>query len=328
MNRWTNFYKQQLLDKIGEEEIFKKYLGRDPLSNVPVTNPLRVDRSPGCNFTRSQQTGRLYFNDYAMERSYDCFAVVMEKYGVSFWSAIRIIEKDFHFDIFSKSKKQTPPEEAKRVRNQVLTYEAKEFSEDELKYWAKYGITKQHLIEYNIISLSKVFINGKLRWESTGDTPIYALDYGLGAVKCYRPTASKQDGKWLSTTTREDVAFYYRIPFMGDLCIITKSFKDALVLNLLGYTSVAPNSESVSLLTPKVRALQQTYDNIVIFYDNDEAGIRGAEKRREELGCTSVVIPKKYEVKDISDFYEVYGEEKTKEFLAKTFKKYLKDDIS
>jgi hypothetical protein len=316
--KWSTFYKQYLIDKIGEEEIFKRYLERDPRARRNCTNPLRNDKHPGCNFTRSEKTGRIYFNDYAMEKSYDCFAVVMEKYGLTFWQAIRLIEKDFKVTLFSPTIKK---EESKNKVDKIPTkkssigFEIQDYTQADLDYWAKYCVTQEDLIKYEIFSAKKVYINGTLRWEYSTDNPIYCVEFGYGAIKCYRPLEKSRTNRWLSSTKKEDTAFYYGLPFVGDEVIITKSFKDALVLNVLGYPAVAPSSETISIDTPKFRALKMTYDHVVLLYDNDEVGIRSADKRSKELDIPYVYIPLEYGVKDISDFIEKYGKEETIKLL-------------
>lgn len=324
MREWSNFYKTQVLLKIGEENIFKKYFPetfKDIKLGKKYTNPLRRDEHPGCSFTKSKDTGRIYFNDYAIDKSYDCFSMIMEKYGISFWQALRLVEKDFRFNFFESNKvepvKKEEQESGEESKKKIIQYVAQPFTEEDLKYWAQYGITEKDLLQYNILSLKNVYVNGKLRWTYTPDNPIFGYEFGPGVIKCYRPRADKRDGRWLSSATRHYLAFYYTIPFIGDLCIITKSFKDALLLNVLGYNAIAPNSESISLNLPQIRALKATYNNLLIFYDNDEVGLQSAKKRSEEVGCKYIYIPEECEAKDITDFYVKYGKEETINLLNK-----------
>jgi hypothetical protein len=324
MNEWLSFYKKHLIEKIGERNIFIRYLGRDPEYKGNVTNPLRADKHPGCNFTISQKTGRTYFNDYAAEKSYDCFAIVMEKYGLSFWQAIRFIEKDFKVDLFSAPLIDKIAEVKPTKKTRIITYDIQDYTPEDLEYWAKYGITKELLKEYNILSLSNVYVNDRLRWKYSAGDPCFGLVYGPGCIKCYRPKCTDKKNRWLSNTKKEDIAFYYGLPFVGDSLIITKGFKDALVLNSIGFPAVAPSSETVSINTPKFRALKMTYDNVILLYDNDEVGIKSSERRSAELDIPYILIPDKYEVKDISDFREKYGEEKTIKLINKLIKPHLK----
>lgn len=316
-NEWSRFYKKYLLDRIGEEAIFKHYLDRDPDYKGQVTNPLRNDKHPGCTFARSQKTGRLYFYDYAKEKTYDCFAVVMEKYGISFWQAIRLIEKDFKVELNTAKVEEAVEKQKDIKRVREVTFEEQDFTPEDLEYWNQYGITKELLLHYGIQSVKTVYINGKLRWEYAEGNPIYRLPYGLPAAKYYRPRETRKSSRWLSFAKREDAAFYDRLPFLGDTLIITKSAKDALVLLSLGYTSTAPSSETVRINTPKFRALLMTHDQAFLLYDNDEVGIRSSELRSKELDIPYLLIPKKYGVKDISDFHAKYGREATKELIDK-----------
>lgn len=322
MKEWITFYKNYLIEKVGEKQIFIRYLGLDPTKPGNVTNPLRLDKHPGCNFTTSK-SGRIYFHDYAMEKSYDCFSVVMEKYGITFWQAVRLIEKDFRVNLFSPTVQTLDKTSGiKDYRGKkIITYDIQEYTPEDLEYWNKYGISKEILKQYGVQSVANVYINDRLRWTSEGGNPIFALSYGHEAVKFYRPKENDKSRKWLSNTTKENIAFYYSIPYTGDNLVITKSFKDALVLNQLGFPSVAPSSETIRIDTSKFRALKMTYDNIYLLYDNDEVGIKSSERRSKELDIPYMLIPKKYNVKDISDFREKYGEEETIELINKLMKR-------
>ena len=73
--------------------------------------------------------------------------------------------------------------------------------------------------------------------------------------------------------------------------------------------------------------IKSKFKTILVFYDNDLAGIQGMcriKKIHPELKFA--FIPKKYEAKDISDFYKKYGKQKTKELIDKAIEYYGKQE--
>ena len=59
----------------------------------------------------------------------------------------------------------------------------------------------------------------------------------------------------------------------------------------------------------------ERFKKIVLFYDNDLPGIHNMNKFRKQFDVHCVWIPRKYGAKDISDFYKMYGREKTIELI-------------
>ena len=110
------------------------------------------------------------------------------------------------------------------------------------------------------------------------------------------------------------------LPYKGDLLIVTKSLKDVIVLYNLGFTSVAPTSESSFLPNQYFLKQGERFSRIVIFFDTDATGLKKAKEFSEKFGIAYKYIPLEYKAKDISDFIEKNGVDSTKELLHKLFK--------
>lgn len=102
----------------------------------------------------------------------------------------------------------------------------------------------------------------------------------------------------------------------GDYVVITKSLKDCMCLYELGIPAVAPISENIFITDAQYKKLQEKFKHIILFYDNDIAGIGNMNKIRKEYPDVHVVyIPRRYQVKDISDFRKKYGKRKTADLI-------------
>ena len=102
-----------------------------------------------------------------------------------------------------------------------------------------------------------------------------------------------------------------QLPKVGSTLVITKSLKDVMTLYSFGITAIAPNSEHLFISEKQFEKLKARFKNIYVFYDNDLTGISNMNKIRKKFNVKCLWIPKKYGVKDISDFYQRYGKEET-----------------
>lgn len=85
--------KELILSKIPEERIMEHYLGVKVQKGL-FKSPMRNDKRPTCSFYRNK-SGRLIMKDFSGAFSGDCFNVVQEKFGVSYYMSLQIIANDF-----------------------------------------------------------------------------------------------------------------------------------------------------------------------------------------------------------------------------------------
>ena len=101
-----------------------------------------------------------------------------------------------------------------------------------------------------------------------------------------------------------------------------------MLLYELGITAIAPNSENLFVTDSQLKKLKEKFKHIIVCYDNDLPGIEGMNRiKKSHPELKFVFIPRKYEAKDISDFYKKYGKNKTLKLINKA-KEFLclKDD--
>ena len=111
----------------------------------------------------------------------------------------------------------------------------------------------------------------------------------------------------------------------GDVLCITKSMKDVMALYEYGISAIAPISENLFLTEKQYLRCKQKFKHLFVFYDNDKPGLRNLAKIRRKYDVIITFIPKKYNVKDISDFRKQYGHEKTLELINQAKSYYLNE---
>jgi DNA primase len=129
--------------------------------------------------------------------------------------------------------------------------------------------------------------------------------------RIYSPNHKSKEPKFISNWKSVLIQGAKQLPKEGDLLVITKSMKDVMCLYSLGITAIAPNSENLFLTDTQYEKLKKRFKKIVLFYDSDYAGIKNMNRIRKQFNVDCIWIPRKYKAKDISDFYKMYGKDKT-----------------
>lgn len=306
--------KEFLLSKNSEETYMSYYLGV-PVKKGLFRSPLRSDNHNTCSFFRGR-SGNLYFKDFATGQCLTFEGVVMEKYHCTYPNSLKVIAKDFGYIQSSEVKKQEIKIQPKfeGEKETFIQVEIKDFSESELKWWNSFGVTKQTLDKYKVYSIKTVFLNGNIYAQSTQHSPIYGYYFGkkenIEQWRIYMP--KRKEFRFIGNVSTKTIQGYKQLPDNGKLLVITKSMKDTMLLSSLGIPAVAPNSETQFVSEKLLDEFRERFKNIVLLYDSDLTGVRFMNKIRKQYRDLIVcMIPRKYEAKDISDFYQKYGRSKT-----------------
>lgn len=305
--------KEAILEKASQEEIMRYYIGVDFTINKAFRSPLRNDKVPSF-VVYSLADGSLRFKDFNGAQG-SCFDLVMILYKATFMEALEIIDRDFNLNIKKTTISSTYKREHKDYKPKKIEYNKKLlqfkpqlFTEKDIEYWSSYNITKETLEKYNVFSAKYIFLDKKLILRYNNYNPIYCYKFE-STVKVYRPFANKGEYKWMSNVTKDDIQGYDALDFSRDTLIITKSLKDVMCLHEMGFSSIAPQAEGNRNQYEAIDNIAMHFDTIIILFDNDDTGIKGAENLKEYLSMSSkvVFIENIDNIKDISDHVKTYG---------------------
>ena len=322
--------KEFLLSKNSEETYMSYYL-KVPIKKGLFRSPLRRDNHNTCSFFRGS-SGNLYFKDFATGQCLTFEGVVMALHNCTYHNALKIIAKDFGYiqseqpEIHKSEIKIQPKFESEKET--FIQVEIKDFSESELKWWNSFGISEQTLKKYKIYSVKTVFLNGSVYAQSTQHSPIFGYYFGkkenIEQWRIYIP--KRKEFRFIGNVSTKTVQGYKQLPETGKVLVITKSMKDVCLLSTLGIPAIAPNSETQFVSDKMLDELRNRFKNIALLYDSDLTGVRFMNKiRKQHRDLIVCMIPRKYEAKDISDFYQKYGKNKTIE-LIKDCINYIKHE--
>lgn len=320
--------KEYLLSKYSEEVYMSYYLGI-PVKKGLFKSPLRKDKSPTCSFYRNKNK-ELIFKDFNGSFYGNFINVVMYKYGLTYYKALNQIAIDFGLIEGKPAKVKKIPVVEKFVDTDStsdIKVEIKEYSKKELDWWNSFGITPEILNKFKVFSCKNIFLNNNLFITSSKDSMMFGYyegkKDGLEYWRIYFPKRTTY--RFLSNTPSKLVQGYAQLPKKGKLLVITKSMKDCMTLYGLGIRAIAPNSETLFISDKMLTDLKQRFKYIVIMYDNDLAGIQNMNKiKKEHPELLFSWIPRRYGAKDISDFYKMYGKDKTLEFIKEKINKFKK----
>lgn len=320
--------KEFLLSKNNEETYMTYYLGI-PVKKGLFKSPLRSDNHVTCSFFRGK-SGNLYFKDFASGKCLTFEGVVMEKYGCNYSTALKIIANDFGYTHNSTQKKvvkiQPKFDEEKQT---FIQAEVKDFSEAELKWWNSFGITKDILNKFKVFSCKTIFLNGNIYAQSAQHSPIYGYYFGkkenVEQWRIYMP--KRKEFRFIGNVSTKTIQGYKQLPKNGKLVVITKSMKDVMCLYSLGISAIAPNSETQFVTDKILEELKQRFKYIALLYDNDLTGVRFTNKiRKQHPELIVTMIPRNTNAKDISDYYHMYGKEKTRELIKNSINYFKKNE--
>lgn len=320
--------KEFILSKVNQETILSYYLRLPVESKKLYCSPLRDDRNPTCSFYKSK-SGIVYFHDFALNKSYNCFSTVMEMYSCTYYKALQIIANDFGLvkdNNLNKSKKIIPVKELNNKDTTQINVEIQDFTDNDLAWWNRYGVTKDILKKYKVFSCKNVFLNSVLLCTYTPKCPIYGYymgkQDGQELWRIYFPY--RKSYRFLSNTNAKKIQGFKQLPETGKLLVITKSQKDIMCLYSMGVPAIAPNSETLFISNNLLTELKSRFEHIIVIYDQDRPGLHNMAKIRKvypELNY--FVIPSKYGAKDISDFYKKYGRKKTLNSIKEVLKYFI-----
>lgn len=334
---YTPLTKYEILKRITQEEIYEIVVGYLPQANKYVTSPFRTDdKLAGAWY--EWVNGILYFKDFAeinnKRHNRDCFQVVMEMKQLDYNKALIFIDEYFQLgivlgnpspilyeltDYSSKRNKGIYRSTRSEENNTAILTKSRQFLIYDKNYWQlRYGITKPNLIEDDVFALIwyKFFSRKQNEWITIRPYDIcYCLaEFDNECKKIYRPLSIN---KWLTNCSENEIGNYYNLPIYGQKLLILKSYKDCRIARNFGIrNAVYFQSETMFPNDEVLLKLIKRFNEIIIWYDNDETGILGANKLMNKI---LELIPDKIvrlvfiEDKRIKDPGELYHKKGPKE---------------
>lgn len=317
---------ENILDKITEYDIFKAYCPNFTDIDkkfIATLNRAKTEDYPSANITYYR--GKLWYKDFgSSDKAMDCFSYIQAKYKASFIQALGIINLDFNLGLKNESILRPSlnyiglPDTMfiKKDRETVIIKpKFRQWLQRDYKYWkVDFSIQKPTLEHYDVKPVQWYLLNDKfIQGEKLTYSYFVDEEDKVKYYKVYSPLSLTF--KWISNCKAHHYQGYNQLPMSGDLLIITKSLKDVMALYQYGYNAIAPGSESARIEDDFMRLLHRRFEKVILLFDNDDAGIKGANRIKYHHGIDSIIIPYEYHAKDISDAVKLHGFDKGREIM-------------
>lgn len=319
--------KQNLLSLISTYQIFSTYCRNFEQIGKAFKSEFRDEKSPSCMI--EMIGGDLLYTDFG-KGSYRAIEFVMRKFNLDFKDALRKINLDFSLNLIDSSKS-----DFHYIRTNVVMSELKQklaqkkttkidvkysdYTQEDIDYWNKYGWTEDMLKMASIKPIDFYWLT--IEHKNIIQAPYqvinelaYSYDYywhnGIFRRKLYFP---EREGKfkWLSNVDNTIIQNWDLLPKNGgDTLFITSSKKDCGGYYRLynQWNACAPNNEG-SFLPERVflSKIRPRWKRIIIWFDNDETGVKNALKYAQKYNIEAVWNPLRCPYKDQSDLIAADG---------------------
>lgn len=318
---------------ITKAEIFTYFTEAEVLSSVfpeikslpcLICSPLRSDRHPSFSIYIND-AGNIRFIDFASGDKGGLIDLLCSYWHCTFKDCIKQLDTMFirHNDIkimpIQSKGTSLKPYKKTEVKVEVKT---REWQDYDIEYWQSYGCNIDLLkyAEVYPISHKIVFKDGKKHVFAAPRYSYVFIERKEGKItkKVYSPFATKY--KWLTDNDSSVIGLWSKVPEYGDKICICSSLKDAICLwGNIGIPSVYIQGEAYDISDTAISELKRRYKQILICLDNDEAGIKDAQKLQQRTGFTNITLPPFKEGKDLSDLFKAKGKEKFKDTIVTLF---------
>lgn len=285
--------KEELNAYISDEQIFSYYFG-DFYNNHWYASPFRPNEK-NFSFRISYYNNKWVWTDFG-ESVYpnDVVEFVKRIYKLDYYSALQRIYDEIVKGTtgFIKVTSKPPTVAKKEVSIKIW----KDYKSWEYDFWGRGGIPEYQLVSKYGIYIGEVWNNGLRIHTSVQDDPyyIYLFDRVKKSWKGYKPLTKRSELKFFSNNIASHIqGWELMLSYVGksDVVFITKSYKDVVLLDQLGYPAVAPHTESMFLDPWDIGFLKAKFKYIYVFYDNDSTGINNCIKFTEEYGLYYINVP-------------------------------------
>jgi hypothetical protein len=324
--------KKQILEQVSEQQIFALVFNFIPELDKFYTSPFRVDNNASCFFEYSNK-GEFRFVDYANFNvvkgvkmvNIGCFDAVRLYYNFSnFYQTLHFIKQNINkLKSINYQKIDNNIIRLKKKDKLDISVNVRPFNNKDKNYWSEYFITSNNLIEDKVFAIQGFTFDNKIKFftQKLKTEIAYAYtDFNNNNVKLYFPEREKKN-RFLTNCVEDDIGGWKNLPKISEQLVITKSYKDYRVLKNQGLNVVWFQNEGQIPDLTLLYSLIFRFKNIIIFYDNDRAGIESAQNLCNILNsllpniCRSIYIDN-LEIKDPSDLIKFYkSEAKLREFL-------------
>lgn len=319
LNNLLPVTKESILKEKSEETLFAYYFGESISLMKKYTNPLRTDNKADCTFFYGDDD--LLFRDFAERKVYNFIDFIQTKFGISYQEALDKIAVDHNITRTKMSSTQlalvniqakhvvskTKLKKTNKLLNLLPSYSAD--MTEHLKYYSTfdYLVTLPELKKYRVFGIKvfeMVFDDFKSRIETLPFGFFYFFNNQHTEKQAYNPFGSKQHKfRQVMQSTIIGLEFLRKDKYV----IITKSYKDFVILQLCGFNACCILSENYKPSMKEFLILKKYGNQIITLFDNDPTGLDAGKEWEQKFKSKAIYLST--EMKDSYKHWKTYGKE-------------------
>jgi len=318
MNYYTPTTLEELHLSISDEDILYHYFGNYQLGHW-YKSPLREEETDP-SFTISYYNGIIRWRDFGRSpKPKNAIEFVKIKFNLELTPAIYKVYNELVTNKNNnKALKNNPLKNIDKDNlpqassNEVGIKVWKPKFKSTFEYWGdKYDFSKKELLFYKVLE-GEVWNNKRLVFRSSDYTAVFIYMFSLKNKiwKGYRPNAKANQLKFFSNNILNHTQNWKHLNYFPnkDILFITKSYKDCMILNKLGYNAIAPHGESSFLMPWEIDHVLNLFTHVIILYDNDSTGIKKSTEFAELYNLPyNMHIPLTISCKDSAEVVEYHS---------------------
>lgn len=312
-----------LLERVGEEDIYRYYLQSDFKLGKPFLSPFRRDTNPSfcINITKKGSFRHIDFGD--VEKKGNCVQFVEQLFNLNYGEALLKIDKDlglgiFHIGSFKENGKRSVSDEPRQKEEFFYQVTSRKFNKQELEYWALYYVDEKDLINNDIYAIKELLIN---RHRVTIRPKELIFGYWFDPKwKIYRPEAPKGE-KFSGNVSNATMSGLKKITDKCGTVVVTKAKKDEVMLSKFLPCVCSVQSESIiSINSSNISLLSSNCRDVYLNFDSDEVGVQTC-KYYNQFGFKWINCPKGFTkpdgtmIKDFTDLARYHGLDLVKKYF-------------
>jgi len=308
--------KEEIVKRVSYWDLWSYYIPNCELKKR-FLSPLRIEKVPSASLFIAYD-GTILLKDHALG-TFTIWSFLQRKYNLTYQEVLLTINNDFNLGLSSKKfVKPTMnfygiPQKIKTHKDSPtskISIKKREWNNYDKDYWNQYCLSLEFITKRNVIPLQNFWVNDILVYWYNPYNPSYCYEFKKDKKrKIYSPYAKNY--KFCTNAGNDIWQGEEFLPWIGDILIINKSYKDVLVLESLGYNSVAPQSESHIFDEIKINTYKKRFEKIYLLYDNDETGKKYSKLNCDKHDLIPIFVPIESNCKDISDYIKLKKEKET-----------------
>lgn len=322
---------EYILSQVDDSLIYSRYLGTAFKIGTRMRSPFRRDENPSFSITFNPHWLKLMWKDFGTGEVGDCFKLIAKLRGITYNEAVDLVAcdlgmKDGCISVFNKEElsKAKQYKETFKKREYLIQIEPRKFTEKELDYWDQYNISKRDLLDNQIFSIGKIWINKNIIYLDKGPNFGYYFP-DEDKWKIYSPY--NPDYKWFGNVSSIKMEYNEEKYDKNLPIIITKSRKDRIILSKLYQNVASCQNENEYAIPKEFDKVLEKYPAKYCWFDSDDPG-KEANKKLNRRGYKWINTPnelyEQYELKDPGDVIRHFGWEEGSQILSKEIDRKLK----